>query len=332
MDKNYHLTKMGELKRKENTLIFIPDNSDYSKTHIPIESVNAIYAHEEIRCNSKVFQLLDEHTVEIHFFSWSDSFVGSYMPTKSTYSGSVVVDQVQAYLDEQQRKNIARKIVLASIQNMSKTVSYYTDTYDVEETISTLSSLQDSLSTTSVESLDIESIMGIEGDSRSVYYDGLSKIIPDEFSFETRSYNPPESDFNALISFGNSLLYGVVSSSIQSTALHPTISYLHEPGSRRHSLSLDIADVFKPVIIDRMILRLVNRRQITPKDFAKDWYLKEEPRKTVLSEFEEVLEETIDHPTLNRKVSYQYLITLDVLNLKKHIVTNETYDPFIRWW
>lgn len=328
MRKNYHITKTGELKRKENTLLFIPDTDD-SSTHIPVKNVDAIYAHEELRFNTKMFSLLDKHTIELHLFTWGNSYTGGYMPTKSTYAGETVVKQVKAYENNIRRTNIAGSMVKSSIHNMSRTIEYYSGQFEVQ---SEVNSLKSEKASDFPNIHDVDEIMGIEGDARDTYYSAINKIIPDGFSFDTRSYNPPNTQFNALISFCNSLLYGTVSSSIQSTALNPTISFLHEPSARRHSLSLDIADIFKPVIVDRMVLRLVNRKQIKPGDFDKNLMLDDEARKTVLAEYEDVLEETIEHPDLERSVSYQYLIKLDVLNLKKHILTREEYSPFERWW
>lgn len=328
MRKNYHITKTGELKRKDNTLLFIPDGDD-SPTHIPVKNVDAIYAHEEIRFNTKMFRLLDEHTIELHLFTWGSRYIGGYMPTKSTYAGETVVKQVEAYQNDQKRTNIAGSIVKSSIHNMLRTVEYYSKKAEIEHEVSYLKHKKAS-NPSGMD--DIDKIMGCEGDARDMYYSAINKIVSDKFSFDTRSYQPPKTPFNALVSFCNSLLYGTVSSSIQSTALNPTISFLHEPSARRHSLSLDIADIFKPVIVDRMILRLVNRKQIKPDDFDDNLMLNDKARKTVLAEYEDVLEETIEHPNLERNVSYQYLIKLDVLDLKKHILTGEEYSPFTRWW
>jgi len=83
---------------------------------------------------------------------------------------------------------------------------------------------------------------------------------------------------NSLISFVNSLIYTTVLSEIYKTQLNPTISYLHEPGVKRFSLCLDIAEIFKPLIGDRMIFSLLNKNQITEDDFEEDsnyLYLKE---------------------------------------------------------
>jgi len=140
---------------------------------------------------------------------------------------------------------------------------------------------------------------------------------------------------NSLISFGNSLVYANVVSAIRATALDPAVSFLHEPGERRYSLALDIADLFKPLLADRIIFRVVNRGQLGLDDFDDDLnscLLDETGRKTFSKAFEETLDETIEHPRLNRKVSYQYLLRIEAYKLKKHLLTGEEYVPFERWW
>jgi len=124
------------------------------------------------------------------------------------------------------------------------------------------------------------------------------------------------------------LAYANCVSAIRATALDPTISYLHEPGERRYSLSLDLADLFKPILADRVLFRLVNRQQISDSDFETELgscLLNESGRKTYTKAFEEALERTVDHPELNRKVSYQYLLRLEAYKLKKHLLTGEEY-------
>ena len=185
------------------------------------------------------------------------------------------------------------------------------------------------------DSLPIDELLGFEATARKAYYRSFNEILPDEFQLTQREYNPPPNEINSLISFGNSLVYANCVSAIRATALDPTISYLHEPGERRYSLSLDLADLFKPVLADRVLFRLVNRNQISGDDFETELgscLLNESGRKTYTKAFEETLERTVEHPTLNRKVSYQYLMRLEAYKLKKHLLAGETYDPFQRWW
>ena len=154
-------------------------------------------------------------------------------------------------------------------------------------------------------------------------------------TFEKRVKNPPDNVINTLISFVNTLVYTRVLGEIYKTQLNPTISYLHEPGSRRFSLSLDISEIFKPIIADRLIFSLLNRRQIIEKSFTKELnylHLNKEASKLIVSELDNKLKTTIKHRDLNKEVSYQYLMRLECYKLIKHLLGEKEYEPFKIWW
>lgn len=254
------------------------------------------------------------------------------MPKRGQTSGKTVVKQVRAYEDSQHRQQLAAAIVQGSIHNMRTNVVYYNGRgHDLDSVIEDLNVAADRIN----EELAVDELLGTEATARKAYYRSFNKILPSDFQLTQREYNPPPNEINSLISFGNSLVYANCVSAIRATALDPTISYLHEPGERRYSLSLDLADLFKPVLADRVLFRLVNRNQISDADFETELgscLLNESGRKTYTKAFEETLERTVEHPQLNRKVSYQYLMRLEAYKLKKHLLTGEAYDPFQRWW
>ena len=124
-------------------------------------------------------------------------------------------------------------------------------------------------------------------------------------------------------------------SEIYKTQLDPTISFLHEPGVSRYSLSLDIAEVFKPIIADRLIFSLLNRNQIQDKHFTQGLeylHLDENGSKIILSEYDKRLKQTINHKELNKEVSYRYLIRLECYKMIKHLYDEKKYDAFVMWW
>ena len=98
--------------------------------------------------------------------------------------------------------------------------------------------------------------------SRKTYYKSFNQILKNGYSFDKREKRPPKDPINALMSFGNSIMYTNVLKEMYKTQLDPTISFLHEPSSKRFSLSLDIAEIFKPLIIDPIIFSLVNNRRL----------------------------------------------------------------------
>lgn len=147
--------------------------------------------------------------------------------------------------------------------------------------------------------------------------------------------HPPDNMINSLISFVNSLIYAKVLSEIYHTQLNPTISYLHEPGVRRFSMCLDVSEVFKPLIGDRLIFSLLNRKQITEDSFTKELnflHLKKESSRLIAQELEQRLKKTIMHKELGKKVSYQYLIRLEIYKLIKHLIGEKQYEGFKIWW
>ena len=172
-------------------------------------------------------------------------------------------------------------------------------------------------------------------EDRDYVYQDWNIIVDQEINFDKRVIHPPDNMINSLISFVNSLIYSKVLSEIYKTQLNPTISYLHEPGVRRFSLCLDISEVFKPLIGDRLIFSLLNRRQITEDSFTKELnflHLKKESSRLIAQELEKSLKKTIMHKELGRQVSYQYLMRLEAYKLIKHLIGEKQYEGFKIWW
>ena len=103
---------------------------------------------------------------------------------------------------------------------------------------------------------------------KQLYYDAFDLIIND-FNMSGRSKQPPQNEVNALISFGNMMCYSICLRAINQTQLNPTISYLHTPGERRYSLALDISEIFKPILVDRVVFKVLNKKEIQDKHCDK---------------------------------------------------------------
>jgi CRISPR-associated protein Cas1 len=138
-----------------------------------------------------------------------------------------------------------------------------------------------------------------------------------------------------MISFGNSMLYVLVLGEIYKTHLDARIGYLHTTNFRRFTLNLDIAEVFKPIIVDRILFTLIGKKIIQKNDFDKDLegvLLKEDGRKKFVEEFDRRMKTTIKHKQLGREVSYRRLIRMELYKLEKHLMGEEEYTPYISRW
>jgi CRISPR-associated protein Cas1 len=330
MNDNYHVFSDGRLERHNDTVRLVTDDGE--KKYLPIENAEALFLHGQIDYNTRLMSFLNDRGVAAHVFGWKDYYAGSVMPERGQTSGQTLVEQVRSYDDSAARLSIARAFVAGSIHNMRANVSYYHNRgHDFESEIDELAVIRDGLN----GAAGVSELMGMEAGARRTYYSTFDAILPDGFVFGGRKYNPPSNEVNSLISFGNALVYANCVSAIRATALDPAVSFLHEPGDRRYSLALDIAEPFKPVLADRVIFRLLNRGQLTPDSFEDELnscLLTEAGRKTFSKAFEETLDRTVEHPHLNRKVSYQYLLRIEAYKLKKHVLTGEPYEPFERWW
>lgn len=227
---------------------------------------------------------------------------------------------------------IAKKIIEAAADNIYRNLRYYNGRgKDVSSYMSEIDSLRKELPKTST----IQELMGIEGNIRRHYYAAWNVIIDQEIEFDKRVMHPPDNMINSLISFVNSLIYSKVLSEVYHTQLNPTISYLHEPGVRRFSLCLDVAEIFKPLIGDRLLFSLLNRNQITEKSFTKELnylHLNRDASRLIAQELEKKLQQTIMHKDLGRPVTYQYLMRLELYKLIKHLIGEKEYEGFRIWW
>jgi CRISPR-associated protein Cas1 len=334
MKKTYYLFNPGHLQRQDNTLKFTPydeEGHEQKPRFLPVENVDELYCFGNLDANSALYNFLGQEQVPIHFFDYYENYTGSFMPREALISGKVLIAQVRFQQNKKKRIDLAHRILDGASFNMMKNLKYYnTRGKDMEPIITIIEELWKKIPETTA----VDELMGIEGNIRKNYYEAFELIIND-FSMNGRSYRPPRNEVNTLISFGNMMCYSQCLRAIHQTQLNPAISFLHEPGDRRFSLSLDLAEVFKPLLVDRVIFKVMNKKMIQPNHFEENMnrvVLKSNGRKAFVQAFEDRMAETIKHRTFNRSVSYKHLIKLECYKLQKHLLEIEEYKPFKMWW
>lgn len=334
MKKSYYLFNPGRLSRKDNTLCFVPvdeDGNEGQPRYIPIEGVDNLYCFGSLDANSAMYNFLGKNHVSVHFFDYYEHYTGSFMAKEYLLAGKMQVEQTRHYLSDKKRMVVAKTLVEGAAFNMSKNLKYYQGRgKDVAKQLGQIESYSPSIT----DAGNIAELMGIEGNIRQAYYGAFGEIIND-FDMGNRSKQPPQNEVNALISFGNMMCYTVCLDQIYHTQLNSTISFLHEPGARRYSLALDLSEIFKPMLVDRTIFTVLNKKQIQASDFRQDinrCVLKEGAKKVFVQAFEERLKETFKHRSLGRSVSYKHLVKLECYKLQKHLLGMEVYKPFKMMW
>lgn len=337
MKRSFYIFNPGIMERKDNTLKFTPvaEDEDGEKMmpsrFIPIEDVAEIYAFGSLRANSALFNFLGQKDIPVHFFDYYENYTGSFMPRDGLLSGKALLAQAKAYNSQKRRIGYACKFIQGAAWNMVMNLNYYNRRgKDLQSIIDGIKDLMDTLP----QAISVEQIMGIEGNIRQLYYSAFD-IVLDDFTMGNRSKQPPQNEVNALISFGNMMCYVETLRAVHQTQLNPTISFLHTPGERRYSLCLDISEIFKPIIVDRVIFKVLNKHALSKSDF--DWklnrcLLNEKGKKTFVRAMEDRYTETFKHRSLGRNVSYRHLIKLECYKLLKDILGMEEYKPFKMYW
>lgn len=330
MKRSIYIFNGGRLSRRDNTLCFTTEEG--IKKDLPIETIDEIYVFGEMTWNNSLINILSQYGIMVHYFNYYQFYIGSFYPKEVLLSGQLLIYQVEHYTDLSKRLSIAKKFIQSASENIYRNLRYYNGRgKDVSSYMKMIEDFQKLIP----QSRSITELMGYEGNIRKTYYQAWNIIVNQEVEFEKRVKHPPDNMINSLISYVNTLIYTKVLAEIYQTQLNPTISYLHEPGVRRFSLSLDIAEIFKPLIGDRLIFSLLNKKQITEKSFTKDLnylHLTKSASQLIVSELDHRLQQTLHHKNLDKNVSYQCLIRLECYKLVKHLLGEKEYDPFVIWW
>ncbi|MDW7973369.1 MAG: type I-B CRISPR-associated endonuclease Cas1b [Thermodesulfovibrio sp.] len=330
MKRSIYIFSDGELKRKDNTLYF---ETDEGKKYIPVENTREILIFGEVTINKRLLEFLTESEIILHFFNYYGYYVGSFYPREHLNSGYMILKQAEHYLDSVKRMSLAQKFVYGAVENIKKVLNYYENRGKaLSDTIAKIEEIASEIP----KCENTEQLMAIEGNIREKYYQAFDIILDNEhFIFEARTKRPPKNRLNALISFANSLVYTTCLSEIYQTHLDPRIGFLHATNFRRFTLNLDVAEIFKPIIADRVIFSVVNKGIIKAQHFEKKLdgiVLNDKGKQLLIQEMDERLRSTIQHRRLGRHVSYRQLIRLELYKIQKHLMEEEEYKPFITGW
>lgn len=321
-----YISSMGELSRKDNSLCFRRGNKN---VYIPIENTKEIYCLNEISLNSKLLDFLSKNHIIVHFFNYYGGYSGTFYPRDQYQSGKLLVKQVEKF--QTNRLDIAKAIVRGIGANIDEVLYHYYK-HDKKEVKATIDWIRTDFQNAVDEADNVPQLMRAEGEVWERFYSDFQYFLPEDFLMNKRVKRPPDNPMNAMVSFGNTLLYSKTISAIYRTHLDQRISYLHEPAEKRFSLSLDLSEVFKPVIVFRTIFDLVNNRKIqVEKHFEKKvnyCLLNDVGRKIFVEAFEGRMESVFLNNKLNRKVTYRTALKLDCYKLIKYIMEDKEFIPF----
>lgn len=327
IDNNYHLINEGILTKRDFNILF--ENED-GKKYIPVETTDSLYIYSNVIITGNFFEFANDRGLNLCFVDRYGEKVGAFVPQNNRRNIKTELKQLRLYDSEKDRLCLAKKLEIASLSNIRANLKYYQRRKESSKIQTSVDKMSEYIRKIN-ETTNISNLMLIEAQARQNYYQCFNFIIENpDFKFEKGTRRPPRDAINALISFGNTLLYQRIANEINRTGLDIRIGIIHAAGVRPESLNLDLADIFKPILVDRTIFTLINRKMINSSDFVEvednGIYISGNGKKIFIREFESKIYQKINIDGQER--TYDYVIKREIQNLKRHIEFGEKYKPY----
>ena len=325
-----YITRQESYLHKERETIVIKHGKD-KLGQFPALSIGNILCFGQISVSPFLMGYCGEQGIGLSFYTAYGKFMAR---VQGKQSGNVLLRRSQYRWadDEQKSVSIARLMVAAKIANgraiLMREIRNHGENQKLSDGISNLAG-----SLRRVEhARTVAETMGIEGDAASTYFGLFNELLRGSgFVFGGRVRRPPTDPVNALLSYVYTLITHECASALQGVGLDPYVGFLHQDRPGRVSLALDLLEEFRSPWADRFVLTLINRRQIKPNDFVTEASgavrLKDDPRKTLLTAWQERKQVEVMHPYLKEKVPIGLLPHCQAMLLARHIRGDTEYYP-----
>jgi CRISPR-associated protein Cas1 len=293
---------------------------------VPLMNVSQVCLLGNIQVTSAALKELADRNIPICHFSYGGWF-HAITTGLSHKNVELRMAQYAAATDPQRSLAVARGFIAAKIKNCRTLLRRHGEA----EHKSDLDRLADFLQKTDRVS-SLESLMGVEGMAAKVYFAGFARLLRggEAFRFEHRNRRPPTDPVNALLSFVYALLVKELTITLQAVGFDPFLGFLHQPRYGRPSLALDLAEEFRPLVGDSVVLTVINNEEVGPKNFidrAGSVALTDTGRKALLAAFERRLDTEITHPIFGYKITYRRVLEVQARLLSRVLLGELTEYP-----
>lgn len=306
------------------------------KFRIPIINLEGIVMFGYMGASPGLMRLCADNGVSLAFLSPSGRFIGRF---QGPVRGNVLLRKTQFQIAENEERSIhfARLFIAGKIQNYRTILQRFIRDNGGDDELDAVVKSMESSKCAALRVNDSSQLIGVEGDAANSYFGVFQKMIlhqQEDFGFHGRNRHPPKDKVNALLSFVYTLLANETASALESVGLDPYVGFLHKLRPGRTSLALDLMEEMRAYLGDRLVLSLINRKQLTARDFVEAGegvvLLTDEGRKSVLSAWQKRKAETIVHPYLEEKIQIGLLPYVQALLLAKAIRGDiDDYPVFI---
>ena len=323
-----HILSDGILRQRDYALLL---ETETGTRDLPILNTDCINIFSSVVFDSGFLRAAASHGITVNLFDQHGRLEGTFTPARPLRSPRTTFAQLSAYYDDASRRALAAAFVQASLHNLRLVIRYYNKNFPdpfYDETLSTLKSLELAVK----EKPEHPQLLLLEARIREAYYRCFDRFTGGgPFAFVRRSRRPPRDPINAMMSFGNTVLYSYLATEINKSPLDVRVGFLHATNARAESLNLDLAELFKPLVVDRTIFTLINRRQLSVKRHFETTenggvWLSPEGKRLFLEALNDKLHARLSDKGVSR--TYLELMTEEVRKLARHFKTGEKYKPF----
>lgn len=326
-------------KEQETFIVEVKDEEGNWKKafQAPIHSIENIVCFGFKSLTPQLMAFCAENNVGISYMTQEGKFLARVYGAQK---GNVLLRKAQYAIadSEPESLKIARNIIAAKVSNYRHILQRHQRNHpdnlndEIAQVIETLGSRLRNIQ--NVQSLD--ALRGYEGECATLYFSVLSELITsqkEDFKFDKRSKRPPLDPANALLSFLYAIITNDIRSALETIGLDPQVGFLHQIRSGRPSLALDLIEEFRAYLGDRIMLNLINLKQVTINDFeireSGEVRISDKARKELLVSYQKRKQEEITHPLLGEKMTIGLLPHIQAHLLARYIRGDiEEYPPF----
>lgn len=292
---------------------------------IPSINIEGIVTFGYMGASPGLMKLCSDSGIALTFLSPHGRFISR---VQGATQGNVFLRREQYYLSDDVvwSLHLARLIIAAKIQNYRSILRRYLRDYGECQTVTDAVKILEENKRRALIAEDKAQLIGYEGNASNAYFSALPLLIlnqKESFPFKGRNRRPPKDAVNAMLSLAYTLIANDISAALETAGLDPYVGFIHTLRPGRTSLALDILEEFRAYLGDRFVLSLINKRQISSKDFLfqgeNGVVLTDNGRKTFLSAWQNRKRETIMHPYLNEKVEIGLLPHVQAMMLARYI-------------
>lgn len=330
-------TQGAYLAAEGETVVVRVDRAD--KLQVPLHMLEGVVCFGQVSCSPALLARCSERGIGISFLTQRGRFLAR---VQGPVSGNVLLRRAQyrASDDPALRTRIARNVVAAKVANartvLLRAVRDHAEGDGANEVRGAAEGCAATLRRLEGEG-DLERVRGLEGDAARIYFGVLDHLIvaqKDVFAFRGRSRRPPMDKVNALLSFAYTLLTHDAASALEAVGLDPQVGFLHQDRPGRPGLALDLVEEFRAFLADRLVLSLINRRQVQGQGFVTSEgggvVMDDDTRKTILVAYQERKQEEITHAFLGELTTIGMLVHLQALLLARFLRGDlDDYPPFV---